>query len=71
MSLMQINHTMYFINNHFSFLVKYTKVPHTDLARIVAFEVTPCRFSLFIPESASSLWISGMIHAVIFHFPGA
>ncbi|KAK3130945.1 hypothetical protein QOZ80_6BG0500030 [Eleusine coracana subsp. coracana] len=35
------NHITYFIHNHFSFLVKYNKVAHTDLARIVAFEVTP------------------------------
>ncbi|GJN38968.1 hypothetical protein PR202_gb28054 [Eleusine coracana subsp. coracana] len=40
-SLYESNHITYFIHNHFSFLVKYNKVAHTDLARIVAFEVTP------------------------------
>ncbi|EER88736.1 hypothetical protein BDA96_10G273800 [Sorghum bicolor] len=32
---------MYFIYNHYSFLVKYNKEAQTDLARIVAFEVKP------------------------------
>ncbi|XP_066376197.1 transmembrane 9 superfamily member 8-like isoform X2 [Miscanthus floridulus] len=32
---------MYFIHNHYSFLVKYNKEAQTDLARIVAFEVKP------------------------------
>uniref|UniRef100_A0A0A9G7H0 Uncharacterized protein n=1 Tax=Arundo donax TaxID=35708 RepID=A0A0A9G7H0_ARUDO len=37
---------MYFIHNHFPFLVKYNKDAHTDLARIVAFEVEPYRFDI-------------------------
>ncbi|TVU08340.1 hypothetical protein EJB05_41742 [Eragrostis curvula] len=35
------NYVTYFILNHYKFLVKYNKDAHTDIARIVAFEVTP------------------------------
>ncbi|CAL5039664.1 unnamed protein product [Urochloa decumbens] len=35
------NYRMYFINNHFSFRVKYNKDARTNLTRIVGFEVQP------------------------------
>jgi len=44
--LMQSKDVMYFIYNHYSFLVKYNKEAQTDLARIVAFEVKPYRLTI-------------------------
>jgi hypothetical protein len=43
---MQSKDVMYFIYNHYSFLVKYNKEAQTDLARIVAFEVKPYRLTI-------------------------
>lgn len=69
MSLMQSNHTMYFIHNHFSFVVKYNKVAHTDLARIVAFEVIPYRWVFIIHPWECRFFVDFcMILDVIFHF---
>jgi hypothetical protein len=66
MSLMQSKDVIYFIHNYYSFLVKYNKDAQTDLARIVAFEVTPYRLNIS-SQSGVTLWCSHMMHDIQCH----